>query len=87
MNKYMTENEVYTLALNALGLDGKNAYLLGLERHGEYAEADIWTEWLRYDCWVDVSRGKLAGVDCEPSRDEDLEDALDADVRGDIVVA
>jgi len=87
MNKYMTENEAYKLVLNELGLNDERTYLLSSSRNGEYAELELWTEWLRYDCWVDMTRGELVGVDCEPSNEEELESALIAEARGEIAAA
>lgn len=83
MNRYMTENEAYKLALSELGLTDEGTYLLAASWNGEYAELELWTEWLRYDCWVDMTRGELVGVDCEPSDEEELEAALAATARAD----
>ncbi len=83
MKKYMTENEAYKLAVNELGLNDESTYLLSAAWNGEYVELELWTEWLRYDCWVDMTRGELAGVDCEPSDGEELESALTAQARDD----
>lgn len=87
MNKYMTENKAYELIMSELGLDKENTYLLSAAWNGEYAELELWTEWLRYDCWVDMTRGELVGVDCEPSDEEELESAIAAAARSEIVAA
>ena len=87
MNKYMTENKAYVMIISELGLNRANTHLLSAEWHGEYAELELWTEWLRYDCWVDMTRGELVGVDCEPSDEEELESAIAAEARSEIDAA
>ena len=80
MNKYMTESKAYELIINELGLNRETTYLLSAAWNGEYAELELWTEWLRYDCWVDMTRG-------EPSDEEELESAIAAEARSEIVAA
>ena len=87
MNKYMTENKAYEMIISELGLNRANTHLLSAEWHGEYAELELWTEWLRYDCWVDMTRGELVGVDCEPSDEEELESAIAAEASSEIDAA
>lgn len=71
-NKYMNESEMINAAIRELAIDNETVYIVSSETTDEYFEVVLWTEWLRYDCYIDRVTGDLLGVDTEPAEEDDV---------------
>lgn len=71
-NKYMNESEMINAAIRELAIDNETVYIVSSETTDEYFEVVLWTEWLRYDFYIDRVTGELLGVDTEPAEEDDV---------------
>lgn len=72
LNKY----DLMEAALTGIGLEPENVRVISLKQDGEYCELVLRTDWVMYDCYVDLLTGELAGLDSEPFVDVEATDGI-----------
>lgn len=74
MTNTMTWYEAVKAVVDYIDLDAEETRVLDLDMGSEYCEVVLRTDWVRYDCYVDIATGEVVGIDTEPGLDIDTYD-------------
>lgn len=76
MNNMLNKYDAIETALRYIGLEPENTRVLSLKREEDCCELILRTDWVMYDCYVDVMTGELVGLDTVPSVDVEATDGI-----------
>lgn len=74
MKNTMTWYEALKAVIDYISLDAEETRVLDVKTDGEYCEVLLRTDWMKYDCYVELATGEVVGVDTEPGIDIDTYD-------------
>lgn len=76
MNNMINKYQAIEAAINGIGLHAETTRVISLKREGDCCELILRTDWVMYDCYVDLSTGELVGLDTVPSVDVEAADGI-----------
>lgn len=76
MSNMFNEYDAIETAVNEIGLDPESTRVISLRRDGDCCELVLRTDWVMYECYVELFGGELVGLNTEPFVDVEAIDGI-----------